>query len=159
MARWTFVATRQTLSHGGLLQADALSLELRPSAVLSVVFLPVPADRADGEESFVCTKLSFAKSRYLVSLQARHYTGGLHSGIESAAMFRLFKDGAWVEAGIPNQSYHAGDLRTVRKNPMLWPIHSCAPVRRSSSSTFWRDSTVPVVFSSSGMRFRSRSSA
>ena len=57
-----------------------------------------------------------------------------------------------------NQSYQAGDLRTVRKNSMLWPIHSCAPVRRNSSSTFWRDSTVPVVFSSSGMRFRSRSS-
>jgi hypothetical protein len=98
MARWTFVATRQTLSHGDLLQADASSLELRPSAFLSVVVLPVPADRADGEESSVCTKLSFAKSRYLVSLQARHCTGGLHSGIESAAMFRLFKDGAWVEA-------------------------------------------------------------
>ena len=69
-----------------------------------------------------------------------------------------------VNAGVKarsltNQSYHAGDLRTVRNNSMLWPIHNCAPVRRNSSSTFWRDSTVPVVFSSSGMRFRSRSSA
>jgi hypothetical protein len=34
--------------------------------------------------------------------QARHYTGGLHSGIESEALLRLFKGGAWVEAGITN---------------------------------------------------------
>jgi hypothetical protein len=34
--------------------------------------------------------------------QTRHYTGGLHSGLESAALLRLFKGGAWVEAGITN---------------------------------------------------------
>jgi hypothetical protein len=33
-------------------------------------------------------------------LQARHYTGGLHSGIETAALLRLFKGGAWIEAGV-----------------------------------------------------------
>lgn len=32
--------------------------------------------------------------------QARHYTGQLHSGIETAALLRLFEGGAWVEAGI-----------------------------------------------------------
>jgi hypothetical protein len=32
--------------------------------------------------------------------QARHYTGELHSGIETAALLRLFKDGAWIEAGV-----------------------------------------------------------
>src|ERR1700728_3395835 len=32
--------------------------------------------------------------------QARNYTGALHSGIETAALLRLFKGGAWVEAGI-----------------------------------------------------------
>ncbi len=32
--------------------------------------------------------------------QARHYTGGLYSGIESAALLRLFKGGAWIEAGM-----------------------------------------------------------
>ena len=35
-------------------------------------------------------------------LQARHYTDNLHSGIETAALLRLFKGGAWVEAGVTN---------------------------------------------------------
>jgi hypothetical protein len=35
-------------------------------------------------------------------LQARHYTGELHSGIETAALLRLFKGGGWVEAGVTN---------------------------------------------------------
>jgi hypothetical protein len=35
-------------------------------------------------------------------LQARHYTGEIHSGIETAALLRLFKGGAWVEAGVTN---------------------------------------------------------
>lgn len=34
--------------------------------------------------------------------QARHYTDNLHSGIETAALLRLFKGGAWVEAGVTN---------------------------------------------------------
>jgi hypothetical protein len=34
--------------------------------------------------------------------QARHYTGELHSGIETAALLRLFKGGAWIEAGVTN---------------------------------------------------------
>lgn len=34
--------------------------------------------------------------------QARHYTGDLHSGIETAALLRLFKGGAWIEAGVTN---------------------------------------------------------
>jgi hypothetical protein len=32
--------------------------------------------------------------------QARHYTGKLHSGIETAALLRLFRGGAWIEAGV-----------------------------------------------------------
>jgi hypothetical protein len=32
--------------------------------------------------------------------QARHYTAELHSGIETAALLRLFKGGAWIEAGV-----------------------------------------------------------
>lgn len=35
-------------------------------------------------------------------LQAREYTGGVHSGTETAALLRLFKGGAWIEAGITN---------------------------------------------------------
>ena len=35
-------------------------------------------------------------------LQARHYSGELHSGIETAALLRLFKGGAWIEAGVTN---------------------------------------------------------
>jgi hypothetical protein len=35
-------------------------------------------------------------------LQARDYTGGIHSGVEWAALLRLFKGGAWVEAGVTN---------------------------------------------------------
>jgi hypothetical protein len=42
-------------------------------------------------------------------LQARHYTGELHSGIETTALLRLFKGGAWVEAGITN----AGKLQAM----------------------------------------------
>jgi hypothetical protein len=34
--------------------------------------------------------------------QARHYTDNLHSGIETAALLRLFKGGAWIEAGVTN---------------------------------------------------------
>jgi len=37
-----------------------------------------------------------------VVFQARHYTGELHSGIETAALLRLFKGGAWIEAGVTN---------------------------------------------------------
>lgn len=33
-------------------------------------------------------------------LQARHYTGNIHRGVEYAALVRLFKGGAWVEAGL-----------------------------------------------------------
>lgn len=42
-------------------------------------------------------------------LQTRHYTGALHSGIETAALLRLFKGGAWVEAGVTN----AGRLQAM----------------------------------------------
>jgi hypothetical protein len=41
--------------------------------------------------------------------QARHYTDNLHSGIETAALLRLFKGGAWVEAGVTN----AGKLQAM----------------------------------------------
>jgi hypothetical protein len=34
--------------------------------------------------------------------QTRRYTDSLHSGIETAALLRLFKGGAWVEAGVTN---------------------------------------------------------
>lgn len=34
--------------------------------------------------------------------QARDYTGGLYRGVEQALLLRLFKGGAWVEAGITN---------------------------------------------------------
>jgi hypothetical protein len=36
-------------------------------------------------------------------LQARHYTGKLHSGIETAGLLRLFRGGAWIEAGVTNR--------------------------------------------------------
>jgi hypothetical protein len=32
-------------------------------------------------------------------VQGRHYTGGIHDGVEWALLLRLFKRGAWVEAG------------------------------------------------------------
>jgi hypothetical protein len=32
--------------------------------------------------------------------QTRHYTGEIHRGAESAALVRLFKGGAWIEAGV-----------------------------------------------------------
>jgi hypothetical protein len=36
-------------------------------------------------------------------VQARDYTGGLHSGTEWAMLLRLFKGGAWLEGGVTNQ--------------------------------------------------------
>jgi hypothetical protein len=41
--------------------------------------------------------------------QARRYSGELHSGIETAALMRLFKGGTWVEAGITD----AGKLQAM----------------------------------------------
>jgi hypothetical protein len=35
-------------------------------------------------------------------IQARDYTGGIHRGIDAALLLRLFKGGAWVEAGVTN---------------------------------------------------------
>jgi hypothetical protein len=37
-----------------------------------------------------------------VLFQARHYTGGLYEGVETAAMLRFFKGNTWVEAGVTN---------------------------------------------------------
>jgi hypothetical protein len=34
--------------------------------------------------------------------QARHYTGGIYEGVETAALLRFFKGNTWVEAGITN---------------------------------------------------------
>ena len=34
--------------------------------------------------------------------QARDYTGGIHQGVETALLLRLFKGGIWIEAGITN---------------------------------------------------------
>lgn len=34
--------------------------------------------------------------------QARDYTGGVFGGVEQALLLRLFKGGAWIEAGITN---------------------------------------------------------
>lgn len=33
-------------------------------------------------------------------VQARHYTGGIHDGVEWALLLRLFKRGGWLEAGV-----------------------------------------------------------
>ncbi len=35
-------------------------------------------------------------------VQGRQYSGGIHRGTESALLLRLFKGGAWIEAGITN---------------------------------------------------------
>jgi hypothetical protein len=35
-------------------------------------------------------------------LQGREYTGGLYPGLETAVLLRLFKGGAWIEAGVTN---------------------------------------------------------
>ena len=33
-------------------------------------------------------------------VQGRQYTGGIHEGTEWALLLRLFKRGAWIEAGV-----------------------------------------------------------
>jgi len=35
-------------------------------------------------------------------VQARHYTGGIQHGVESAFLLRFFKGGTWIEAGVTN---------------------------------------------------------
>jgi hypothetical protein len=35
-------------------------------------------------------------------VQGRQYTGAIHRGTESALLLRLFKGGAWIEAGVTN---------------------------------------------------------
>jgi hypothetical protein len=35
-------------------------------------------------------------------VQGRQYTGGIHRGTEAALLLRLFKGGAWIEAGVTN---------------------------------------------------------
>ncbi len=35
-------------------------------------------------------------------IQGRQYTGGIHQGVDAALLLRLFKGGAWVEAGVSN---------------------------------------------------------
>ena len=35
-------------------------------------------------------------------VQARNYTGGVSNGVEVAALLRIFKGGAWIEAGVTN---------------------------------------------------------
>ena len=42
-------------------------------------------------------------------VQARDYTGGIHSGVETSFLVRLFKGGAWVEAGLTT----AGKLQAM----------------------------------------------
>ena len=42
-------------------------------------------------------------------VQGRQYTGGIHRGTESALLVRLFKGGAWIEAGVT----HGGRLQAM----------------------------------------------
>jgi len=56
---------------------------------LQLGFAPYPHDYKDLATWFV--------------VQARSYTGGLYRGVEWAALVRLFKGGAWVEAGVTAQ--------------------------------------------------------
>jgi len=53
---------------------------------LQLGFAPYPHDYEDLATWFV--------------VQARQYTGDLHRGTECAALIRLFKGGAWIEAGV-----------------------------------------------------------
>jgi hypothetical protein len=53
---------------------------------LQLGFAPYPHDYEDLATWFV--------------LQARQYAGNLHRGTECAALIRLFKGGAWIEAGV-----------------------------------------------------------
>ena len=53
---------------------------------LQLGFAPYPHDYQDLATWFV--------------LQARDYSGGIHHGVEYAGLIRLFKGGAWLEAGL-----------------------------------------------------------
>ena len=41
-------------------------------------------------------------------VQGRHYTGGIHDGTEWAFLLRLFKGGAWIEAGVTDRRQTPG---------------------------------------------------
>ena len=59
----------------------------------------------------------------------------------------------------PVHSYQRGAFTASRKNAVLWPIHRRAFFLESTVSIFRRDSGVPLVRSSAGMRSRVRSSS
>lgn len=97
----TFTGTRLALNAGA--QADYETRRIYASLKTDWQWSPVFSHRIDTLQlGFAPYKHEYGGVATWFVLQARQYTGGLRAGTESAALLRLFKGGAWIEAGVTN---------------------------------------------------------
>jgi hypothetical protein len=97
----TFAGTRLAWNAGA--QADYETRRLYASLKTDLQRSAVFSHRIDTVQLGIAPyKHEYAGVATWFVLQARQYTGGLRAGTESAALLRLFKGGAWLEAGVTN---------------------------------------------------------
>ncbi len=97
----TFVGSRVTWNAGA--QADYETRRVYASLKTDVQYSDAFSHRMDTLQLGLAPyKHDYGGIATWVVLQARQYTGGLHSGTETAALLRLFRGGTWVEAGVTN---------------------------------------------------------
>jgi hypothetical protein len=97
----TFAGTRAVGNAG--LQADFETRRIYASLKMDLQRSSEFSDRIDTLQLGVAPyKHDYEGLATWFVFQARHYADALHSGIETAALLRLFKGGAWVEAGVTN---------------------------------------------------------
>jgi len=97
----TFSGTQFTVNAGG--QADyetrriyaSLKTDLQKASTFSIRVDTLQLGVAPYEHDYNQIATWFV-------VQARNYTGGIQNGVEWAALLRLFKGGAWIEAGVTN---------------------------------------------------------
>jgi hypothetical protein len=95
----TFMGTRITGNAG--LQADYETRRVYASLKTDLQRSSAFSDRIDTLQLGLAPyKHDYGGIATWFVFQARHYTAELHAGIETAALLRVFKGGAWVEAGI-----------------------------------------------------------
>jgi len=82
-------------------QADYETRRLYASWVTDLHESPAYSDRIDTLQlGFAPYAHDYQDLATWLVLQARDYSGGIHDGVEYALLVRLFKGGAWVEAGV-----------------------------------------------------------
>jgi len=82
-------------------QADYETRRIYASWVTDLHESPAYSDRIDTLQlGFAPYAHDYQDLATWLVLQARDYSGGIHDGVEYALLVRLFKGGAWVEAGV-----------------------------------------------------------